>query len=245
MTHHAAAEDYEAFLRRARADDNVVGVIIVGPRAANVYVTPDSDYDAYVVLRRQDKSWATPHGSPVEVWPMTVDAFREHAMPGSGDEWNRPTFLYARVDLDRLDGSVAEITGRKARLDASEARALAERSLDAYINSLYRSLKNLENGRDLEGRLDAMESLSPFLTMAFALEARVRPFNKWLRHELQHRPLDWPNLAGLVEKIVSDPSPSTQRMVFNQAEPRARAAGLSDVVDAWEPDVGWLRGGDA
>ena len=243
MTHRAAAEDYQGFVRRAQADDNVVGLIVVGPHAANAYVTPDSDYDAYIVLRRQDESWTTPHGSPVEVWPMTLEAFQEHAMPGSRDEWNRPTFLYARVDLDRLDGRVAEITARKARLDDSEARVLAERSLDGYINSLYRSLKNLENGRDLEGRLDAMESLSPFLTMAFALEARVRPFNKWLRHELQLRPLGWPNVPGLVEAIASDPSPSIQRMVFNQAEPRARAAGLSEVVEGWEPDLEWLRGG--
>jgi len=164
-------------------------------------------------------------------------------VPGSRDEWNQPTFIHARVDLDRLDGRVAEITGRKARLDASEARVLAERSLDGYINSLYRSLKNLENGRDLEGRLDAMESLSPFLTMAFAPEARVRPFNKRLRHELQHRPLGWPNVAGLVETIASDPSPSDQRMVFSQAVPRARAAGLSEFVEGWEPDLGWLREG--
>jgi hypothetical protein len=242
MTHRASADDYDSFLLRARADDNVLGAIIVGPHAANAYVTPDSDYDTYVVLRRQDESWATSHGSPVEVWPMTLDAFRAHAMPGSRDEWNRPTFLNARVDLDRLNGQVAVITERKSRLDASEGRVLGGRSLDGYMNSLYRSLKNFGNGRELAGRLDALESLAPFLTMAFALEGRVRPFNKWLRHELGRRPLAWPNVPELVETVASDPSPSTQRMVFNEAEPRARAAGLSEVVDGWEPDLEWLRG---
>jgi hypothetical protein len=78
--------------------------------------------------------------------------------------------------------------------------------------------------------------------MAFALEGRVRPFNKWLLKELERRLLGWPNLAALVETVVSDPSPSTQRMVFNESEPRVRAAGLSEVVDSWEPDVSWLRG---
>lgn len=239
------ADDYEAFLRRAQADDNVVGVIIVGPHAANAYLTPASDHDAYLVLRQPDQSWATPHGSPVEVWPMNLEAFRQHAMPGSPDEWNRPTFLNARVDLDRLDGEVAKITLRKSRLDRPETRTLARRSLDGYMNGLYRSLKNFENGRGLAGQLDALESLAPFLTMAFALEGRVRPFNKWLLHELERRPLGWPDVPALVESMTADPSPSTQRMVFNETEPRARAAGLSDVVDSWEPDVQWLRSGSA
>ncbi len=242
MTPRATAADYENLLQRARADENVAGVIVVGGHAAGAYLTPESDYDAYVVLRHMDESWATRHGSPVEVWPMTIDVFRDHAMPGSSEEWNRPAFLNARVDLDRLEGGVAAMVGRKATLEAHEARGLAERSLDAYINSLYRSLKNVENGRDLEGRLDALESISPLLTTAFAQENRVRPFNKWLRHELDRQPIAWEGLVAIVQAIARDSSLPTQRSAFNEAEPRARAAGLSAIVDGWEPDLAWLRG---
>ena len=42
------------------------------------------------------------------------------------------------------------------RLTAGPATAL-----DDYINALYRSLRNLEGGRALGGRLDAVESIGP------------------------------------------------------------------------------------
>jgi hypothetical protein len=48
-----------------------------------------------------------------------------------------------------------------------------------------------------------------------------------------------------VEAIAIEPSPTMQRRLFNEVEPRARAAGFADVVDDWEPDVRWLRGTDS
>jgi hypothetical protein len=133
----------------------------------------------------------------------------------------------------------------KRRLDREEATALADSSLDGYMNSLYRSLRNLEGGRMLEGRLDGLESIGALLTTAFALEGRVRPFNKWLRFDLEAEPLVLPDLAGLldhVDRIAADPSTAHQREAFRAIERVARARGLGARVDSWEPDVAWLRG---
>ena len=235
---------YADLLERARADPNVVGVLVVGPTAAGVFVTERSDIDCYVVTRTADASWSTPHGSPVEVWPMTLEAFRVHALEGDPDAWNRPTFLRTRVDLDRLDGEIERIVERKRSLANDEARRLASTALDDYINSLYRSLRNLEAGRPLEGRLDAIESIGPLLTTVFALDGRVRPFNKWLIAELEDRPVSVAELLGFVEGIARDADPSVQRRAFRAVEAAARRAGLGAVVDGWEPDVTWLRSGD-
>lgn len=241
-----AAEDrYGYLLERAAASDNVVGVLLTGSRAAGAFVTEGSDFDAYVILRESEPGWHTPRGASVEIWPITIEAFRLHALPGSGTEWDRPSFLDARVDLDKLGGEVRRIVDEKRRLRPREARRTASAALDTYIYALIRSLRNQEAGRRLEGRLEAMEALPPLLTAAFALEGRVRPFNKWLRHELVRRPLPIGDLAYQVERIAVHAAPSDQRRLFRSLEELARGAGHADVVDAWQPDLAWLRGSSA
>ena len=237
-------EAYAEVLERAESDRNVVGVLVVGPHATGEFVTERSDIDCYVITREPDPTWSTPHGSPVEVWPMTLEIFRTHALQDSSDASNRPTFLRTRVDLDRIDGEIARIIERKRSLTPDEAVRLAASALDDYVNSLYRSLRNLEAGRALEGRLDAVESIDPLLTTVFAIDKRVRPFNKWLIAELRDRPLSTDGLIECIDGIIREADPMIQRRAFRTVEAAARAAGLGDVVDGWEPDVAWLRGGE-
>jgi lincosamide nucleotidyltransferase A/C/D/E len=234
--------DFEAFVRRAEADPDVVGIVLMGSRGYEAYVGEDSDHDPMVIVKRDPESWRTRHGSSVEAWPMTLERFRSHGLPGDVDAWNRPAFLGVRVVLDRLDGEIGQLVARKRTHEPEEARSLASYNLDGYLNSLYRSLRNLEAGRDLEGRLDALESLGPLMTAIFAFEGRVRPFNKWLRHELGQRPLAFGDLAGLIDCLASDPSIENQRRAFRRVETAARFFGHGEVVDSWEPDVDWLRG---
>jgi hypothetical protein len=235
---------YEAILERARGDQNVVSVLVVGGRATGELLTASSDVDAFVITRTADPSWTTARGSPVDVRTMTLDEFRSYALEGSPDGWDRPTFLRTRVDLDREGGGagVARLVAQKASLDVDEARRIVQAALDDYINSLYRSLRNIEAGRLLEGRLDAGESIGPLLTTAFALEGRVRPFNKWLVVELGKRPLRIDGLLEDGERIAVEASPAAQRRAFLKIDLAARAAGHGAVVDSWEPDVDWLRG---
>jgi predicted nucleotidyltransferase len=241
--------EYAAVVGRAQADPGVVGVVVFGSRAAGPFATATSDVDCFVVLSDDaidPDRWHTNHGDPVEIWAISLAVFRDHALPGSQTEWNRPAFLRARVDLDRLEGEIGRIVERKRRLTAEEAAALTRTAFDDYLNSLYRALRNLEGGRTLEGRLDAVESVAPLLTAAFAFEGRVRPFNKWLRFELAAEPLAEPELAGLAtiaDVIVASPTPDRLRDAFRRMEAVARRRGYADVVDGWEPDVAWLRGG--
>ena len=163
---------YVELLARAADDPNVLGVVLFGSRGFGAYVTERSDFDVYVVVDRDPEPWRTEHGSPVEIWPMSLVEFRGHALPGSTDTWNRPTFLGASVVVDKLDGEIGRIVRRKVHLGRDEAHALAAAALDDYLNSLYRSLRNLGAGRDVEARLDALESLAPMLTTVRARGTR-------------------------------------------------------------------------
>ena len=234
--------EYRAFLESATADENVVGVVLSGSRGAGVFVTDRSDFDVFVVTREPDERWAFVYGSAVEIVAMRLESFETYALPGGGHPWNRPAFLYARVEVDRLGGGIGRIVERKRRLTADEATTIAAESLDDYINSLFRSLRNLEAGRDLEGRLDAADTIPRLLTTAFALEGRVRPFNKWLRHDLEREPLAVAGLAERVDRIRRDGDAGEQRALFRDIERQARAAGHGAVIDGWEPNVPWLRG---
>ena len=234
---------YDEFLTAARVDDNVVGVVLSGSRAAGAFVTDRSDFDVFVILRKPDHRRKFVYASAVEQVTLTVEDFETYALPGGRDAWNRPAFLFARVELDRLDGAIERMVERKRRLTADETRALAAESLDDYINTLFRSLRNLEAGRDLEGRLDGIETIAPMLRAIFELHGRVRPFNKWLRYDLEREPLEFDGLLEHVERIRGDPDLDGQRAAFRDVERFARAKGQGGVVDGWEPNVPWLRGG--
>ncbi len=233
---------FDGFVRRAEADRDVLGIVLMGSRGFDAYVTHRSDYDLLVIVRSELDPWRTEHGSSVETWPMTLDRFRVHGLAGPDAAWNRPAFLGVRVVLDRLEGEISRLVEQKRVLTPDESRTIAAERLDGYVNSLYRSLRNLEAGRPLEGRLDALESIGPLLDAVFAFEGRVRPFNKWLRYELGRRPLAFDDLAGLVEALSNHPTLETQRAAFRRVEIAARLAGHGPVIDSWAPDVGWLRG---
>ncbi len=74
----------------------------------------------------------------------------------------------------------------------------------------------------------------------------MRPYNKWLRWELRTHPLDDPWSEGEVvprlSPIVATGHASDQRALFRATETFARARGYGGVIDAWEPDVPFLRG---
>jgi hypothetical protein len=240
--------DYARLVERARDDDDVLGLILTGSRGRGFRVRPDSDYDVRLVLRDgAPDTYSTPHGSPVEVAVLFETAFAHTGLPGSGSEWDRYSYVRCELVLDKLDGGVARLLAEKALLSEAEAGPLAATALDDYVNAYYRSARNLQNGLAVEGRLDAAESVPPLLTTVFALELRVRPFNKFLGWELAQEPLPgapWSvdELLPRLQRILGSGALEEQQRLFRDAEQLARARGLGHVVDGWEPDVAWLRG---
>ncbi|MFE6629797.1 hypothetical protein ACFVNB_21530 [Streptomyces rochei] len=235
---------YDAFVELATADPAVVGLVLKGSRAHEGMTTEHSDHDLYVVLEVGSTTALTRfvgHRTPeLDLVILSLDEFRAAGMPG----FERYALARAQVVLDRLDGDIAQILATKARLDADEAFREAGEWLDAYANSLYRSVKNDRDGHGLAARLDAADSIRFLLELLFALDRRPRPYNKYLEWELARFPLpgwDTGLLLDAADRISSVGDVSTQRRLFAQVEAVARRAGHSAVLDAWGEDLALMR----
>jgi hypothetical protein len=225
--------DFDALVDELSADPNVAGLLLAGSRGRAALVRDDSDWDLYVFLTEgvsldeYAERYPSAHGDAVEV------ILRSRRGIENEPAWNRHTFCHIASLLDRSGGWLAEALRAITRVDPATAAA----PLDAYVNSYYRWLK-------AGSHFDAAESVAWFLEFAFAVEGRVRPFNKWLEWELDHHPLTASGKLPLArfEQIVRTADRAEQAALFRHAEHVAREHGLGDVIDAWEPDVPRLRG---
>ena len=220
----------EPLLEEARGDDNVVGVVLFGSRGRGAFVTEQSDWDVFVVVREHRGERPFVHGARLETVEVTVDELRDQP------DWNRYTVAWLEPQLDKT-GEVAEAMRDAVRVDP----AGAGEPLDGYVNLYYRSAKNARVGLPLASLLDAQESVGRFLEFVFAVHGRLRPYNKWLEWDLDRRPLPWNDLPRL-ERIARTGDLAEQQALFRDAESIARAHGLAAVIDGWEPDVALLRG---
>ncbi|MFD3925509.1 hypothetical protein [Streptomyces sp. NPDC058614] len=235
---------YDAFVEIAAADSAVVGIVLKGSRAHEDMTTEHSDHDLYVVLTDGATTALTRfagHRTPeLDLVILSLDEFHSVGMPG----FERYALARARIVLDRLDGVIAQILADKARLNADEAFREAGEWLDAYANSLYRSVKNDRDGHALAARLDAAESIRFLLELLFTLDRRPRPYNKYLVWELARFPLpgwDTGMLLDSVDRISGTGDVSTQRRLFAQVEAVVRQAGHGAVLDAWGEDLDLMR----
>ncbi len=243
-------DDYDTVLELAQRDDGVLGLVLGGSHGKGVFVRPESDHDLYLVVRDPDtyrRRFRTRRGDPVEVLVFSLEEFRAHAAVGSASEWNRYSFAHVEPVVDKTGGELARIVEEKGRLPRDDARRIAAEALDGYVNLYYRSAKNVYAGLVLASRLDASESVPWLLTALFALDGRVRPYNKYLEWELDHYPLPGEAWSGerllpMLQRIVATGELGEQQRLFRDVEQLARERGQGSVIDGWEPDVAWLRG---
>ncbi|MFE5395484.1 hypothetical protein ACFQ9U_13035 [Streptomyces sp. NPDC056568] len=236
---------HDAFVELARTDPAVVGLVLKGSRAHEGMTTDHSDHDLYVVLA---DGATTPldrfagHRTPeLDLVVLSLREFRAAGLPG----FERYALARARVVPDRLDGGTARMPAVRARLAADEAFRDAGEWLDAYVNSLYRSVEDDRDGHPLAARLDAADSGRFLLELLFALDRRPRPYDKYLERELARLPLPgWntgPLLAAL-DRIPATGDVPAQHRLFAPVETAARAAGHGAVLDAWGADLDLMRG---
>jgi hypothetical protein len=225
--------------------DGLLGLVLSGS-AGRGMATERSDLDVFVVL--DDEAAAgrtTAHSSEVDEIPWSRSELDTAGAFGTEDWWHRWSCAWAPVLLDRTGGALAEAVRRQATLTPDEADAILvdHDRLDGWVNFAYRALKSDRDGRALEARLDAAESVAWLLDVVFAIAGRVRPYNKYLRWELRTHPVDgWPadDLLGLVARLL-DGDAAAVREVF----PRVRAAcaayderrghsRTTDLINGWD-----------
>jgi hypothetical protein len=247
---HADRALVTALADRNLADhgDGFLGLVLSGS-AGRGMATERSDLDVFVVL--DDEAAAgrtTAHSSEVDEIPWSRTELDDVGAFGTEDWWHRWSCAWAPVLLDRTGGDLAGALLRQATLTPEEADAVLvdHDRLDGWVNFAYRALKSDRDGRALEARLDAAESVPWLLDVVFAIAGRVRPYNKYLPWELRTHPVDgWPadELLGLVG-LCLDGDVGAVREIF----PRVRAAcaayderrghsRTSDLVAGWDDEL--------
>ncbi|WP_165355978.1 nucleotidyltransferase domain-containing protein [Nocardioides ganghwensis] len=233
--------------------DELLGLVLSGSAARDL-ATGLSDLDVMVVLtdraaadRSTEKSQEV--DEIVEAWSdlTTVAPF------GTEYWWYRWSYAWAPVLLDRTGGALADAVRRQATLSPDEADAVLvdHDRLDGWLNFAYRALKNDRDGRAVEARLDAAESVPWLLDVVFAMAGRVRPYNKYLPWELREHPLEgWAadDLLGLVQRTL-DGDASAVRETFARvrtactAHDRRRGhTRTTDMVDGWGRELAIFDG---
>lgn len=216
---------FDELLTRAETDPGVAGVVLTGSHARGM-ATEHSDIDVMVIVSERGGRWSATSRTPeLDTIVMTLTELADVS-----DRWQRYAYRGARVLLDRLDGQIADLVDRQATLTATEQDAWVRQELDGYINFIYRAAKNRREGRHDLARLEEIEAVPWFLWTLFALYGRVRPYNKYLRWELDTYPLPMPWSADhLIAALAERPS-----TLFPDLEIVARAKGFGDVLDAWD-----------
>jgi Nucleotidyltransferase domain len=229
---------FDDLLEVARSRAEILGLYLFGSRGRGFMVDERSDWDVCVVLADReareafDREFPYAHGARVEIVSATLDGLRD-----ASSEHGRYAAAHADVVLDKTGGELTRVVAELESLPPGSRDVIVREALDGYINQAFRSLR-------YGTRLDAVEAIPHALRTIFALEDRVRPYNKYLEWELRHHPLEgWTadELLPLLDRVLTGEA-KAQRELFNRLEPLARRAGFGDVIDGWEPDVDWLRG---
>jgi hypothetical protein len=236
-----------------RDDPSILGLVLSGS-AARGMGTERSDVDVYVV-RDDAVNREKSQRAAIDEIPISLADLERVDRHGTGDWYFRWSFAYAQVLRDKAGGRVTEAVRRQATVDDDEQRwtLVDQDRLDGYVNFAYRALKSHRDGRLLEARLDAAESLPWLLDVAFALAGRLRPYNKYLPWELREHPLGVPEWSAEtflpeIELILAGDAAAIRR-TFALVEREVRAwdtahatTACGDLVDEWGPELEILRG---
>jgi predicted nucleotidyltransferase len=228
-----------------RDDPDVIGVVLTGS-AARGLATEHSDVDVLVVLGDGVAVAPTLRSPAIDEIPTGIAELESPAPWGTEEWWFRWQHAWVEVLRDTPDGRVAAACRRQATLDDVEQRSFLVEGdrLDGWVNFAYRALKSDRDGRPLERRLDAAESVPWLLDVVFALAGRVRPYNKYLAWELRTHPLDVPEWSAerLLPELeaVLDGDPAPLRAWYDVVERECRAwdaahgtTVLGDLLDGW------------
>jgi predicted nucleotidyltransferase len=161
------------------ADPDVIGILVTGSRAVGA-VTAESDYDVIFIVsdetaaryereNREPKRGGTIHP------PIDTTDIQWHESPRTLRSYNTFGADVCRVIYDRT-GELTALAEELGRMPEEQAREKAAASYDAYLNSMFRSLKCWRRGDEVGARLNAAQSVDTLLDTLFALERYWRPF---------------------------------------------------------------------
>jgi len=235
---------YEELLKECTKDENVIGLFLGGSRGKSEdFITQNSDMDVYVILsdsapeevRGRMKNYLS---NWFEIRVMSLTELMNHATWRSDHEWDRYNFSHNKPVIDK-SGEVLKIMLEKGTLPEEVKIKIIKDSLGAYINEVYRSAKYWRDGKEVAAYLDGTESLPFLMTALYALENRLRPYNKYFEWELKNYPLKL--LPWKAEEFIADylhisktGDWNTQAKIFKEIKKLFIEKGYKDIFDEWK-----------
>lgn len=230
---------YVEFLQRATQDERIIGVMLSGGRGKGVS-TEQSDYDVILVTTTEGFEGVKndyPKTEYIDSLPHEISEFREYAKTGTRTQYDKYTFTHNTALVDKT-GEIQKLIDEKGVLEPDKVAKIVHDALGGYFNSLHRSLKNVRDGNVLAGHLDACETIPRILTFVFAIEGRVRPYNKFLAWELEKYPLEKLSIppGEFLEKlqtIAENADVATQKEILEMVRTLALVHGYTEEVADW------------
>ncbi|NHJ46965.1 MAG: hypothetical protein FK733_04175 [Asgard group archaeon] len=243
-------EPFKQVVQEAGDNPNIIGLVLVGSRGKNFY-RDYSDYDFSLIViedikKKQRAKLEKFNENPnFDCNVLTLEDFKNYAEIGSEFEWDRYSFAWVKAVVDKTNGVLQKIIDEKGKIPEKILKGYISGHLDAYINSVYRSLKCLRDGYILGYRMEAAGSIKYFLICAFAIhDRRISPYYKYLAFELEKYPLNklpWTpkELTRKILAILESGDYKIQQELLIEMEKIMRKEGFGQVYDSWEGNETW------
>lgn len=221
----------------ARRNDDILGFVVTGSRGKG-FANQWSDYDFAIFVRdealekyREQYQGLPPGG---RLYIFTLDSFRERLTWHGLRHWERYTWAHLTVEYDRSGGEIQKLLDEVSHVPSDHVEEHIRQSLRWYFNQVYHSLKNLRAGDMIGHRLEAAESIRPFLDAVFCLhDRRLTPYYKYLRWELETYPLSKLSLSpdellGCLMQILETGDWRAQQRLLREAKRTFTAEGYGE-----------------
>ena len=241
------SEKFNQLLERAKTDDNIIGLLLVGSRGKG-FDNEHSDYDIKIitsdkVAETYNKEFAGLKSVDIDLVVMSLTDFKAYAEWNTPFAWDRYAFLHVKALIDKT-GEIQKLINEKSVIPEKERHDFIFEAIDGYINHVFRSVKCFRNQNITGARLEASVSIPYLLDVVFALHGRPKPFLGYLEKELASYPLErlpW-KANEFIQKIlfiISTADLATQQALLKTVEIWSRQEGFNDVFDAWEGKDKW------
>lgn len=241
MHEEVKSKKFDQILEKAKNDDRIIGLILTGGRGKGIF-TENSDYDVALIVSDESvlgvKEEYKGEQGIIDIGVLSMSGFKIYAAIGTMEEWDRYTYTHIKAQIDKT-GEIQSIIDEKGVLPTEYIPQIAKNALDGYLNFLYRSIKNYRDGNIFASYFDACESLPRLLTFLFAVEGRIRPYNKFLKWELENYPLENLSIPSedflkKIELVIKSGDIEVQKEFHIFVEKIAIKNDCSDVIDSWE-----------
>lgn len=252
------ARTFEALLRRAQDDPNVLAFWLGGSRGVG-RPTEHSDYDCFFVVDETaypaflsefglSGQYRMDWRPGIDLIAMTFPMLEATAPWTPAERGERYSFAHLKALVDKT-GRAQPLIDSKACVPPDAVADFIHASLDHALNQAYRSLKCLRDGDTLASRLEAVAGINPFLDAVFALHhGRLRPYFKYLEWELGRHPLAGIPIASgaLLTRLASvsgEQGGSALSQLLADCEVAFRAQGHGGAFDGWGATLPWILAG--